>query len=575
MPTFRERLKLAGAALSPYSPAPGSQAALILGGVLAPGRGEPPLRNTTSRLQAYSDMPWLRAIGEKIASDVAAVQWELFLPRNAKNQPVGNRALQRAGYANRKKAIASRRKDVAGNRSADLEPVETHPFLDMVMDKGNAVLPGAMIRKLTQLYLDLTGEAFLVKERDALGTVIALWPVPPDWVIGTPTPYRPFYLVVYRGWRQDIRAEDVLALTNPNPVNPYARGSGIVAAIGDELDTDEYAAKFTKQFFFNDATPPFMVFPKNTGGESAAMGEPEVRRLESSWLNKFQGMFRQHRPVFSSRELGIYEFTKDLKKMQLVDLRKNQRDIIMQVFGMPPEILGVLEHSNRSTIASAEYLYATHVLVPRLEFQRTFYQERLIPEYDPRFILDYVTPVQEDRIYQLDVIKAAPWAFTADEIRKRAGEPELDDSLGDVHAVPINVTLQPDLTPPPAITLPENPSRTPAPSTGTPTSQAPPQKGLEAQPIPLAVSVAAMASGMGKLAEKLAQPQDPPQHHHHITVTPSIVPAPQVVVHQDASAIAITVPEPSVIIQPAPVVRTQRVERDAEGRIIAFTSEAE
>lgn len=456
MPTLRDRLKLAGQALtSPYTPEAGTQAFQILSGVLPPGRGEPPLRNTTSRLQAYSDMPWLRSVCERIATDIAAIEWELFLPRNAAGQPVTDRTLRRAIGPHRQKLIAERLRS-KGTADVTLERVDTHPFLDLVMGKGTELLPGSSTRKVQQLHLDLTGEAFSVKERDGLGTTIALWPTPPNWVIGTPTPAHPFYLIVYRSWRQEIPASEMLWMKNPDPLNPYTRGSGMVGALGDELDTDEYAAKFVKQFFFNDATPPFMVFPK--GGDNPQMTETEARRLEITWLNKLQGLFRAHRPIFPTREVGVYEFQKNMKQLQVTELRQYLRDTVRQVPGIPPEILGILEAgSNRATIAGAMFIYANNVLVSRLETLRSYYQ-LLVDEYDPRFILNYVSPVQEDRDYELNVIKTAPYAFKVDEIRRRAGEGELENGEGDVFGVPINISLHADLAPTPVEPMPEHPS---------------------------------------------------------------------------------------------------------------------
>lgn len=437
-----DRMRLAKQALlTPYSVEAGSQAAQILGGVISPGRGEPPVRNTMARLDAYGESPWLRAFGERIAADVASCAWELFLPRSEQGQPIQNRLLRRAAPPQRKQWIASRRKDA--RQGGDLEPVESHPLLDLVMDRGNMLLPGLLMRKIVQVHLDLTGEAFCVKERDALQTVVALWPVPPHWILGTPSLAQPVYRVAYRGWQQDVPATEMLAFLNPHPVNPYGRGSGLAGALGDEIDTDEYASKFVKQFFFNDATPPFMIFPKGTGTDPGGpMSETEAKRLEISWLNKAQGLFRAHRPLFPSREVGVYEFGKNLQQLQLKELRQQQRDTIMQVFGIPPEIMGVISNSNRATIESAEYLYAKHVLVPRLELLRSYFQERLVPEYDDRFILDYVTPVQEDHEFELTAMTKAPYAFTIDEWRHRAGESPLPDGAGQTYAVPINIAFQ-------------------------------------------------------------------------------------------------------------------------------------
>ncbi len=67
--------------------------------------------------------------------------------------------------------------------------------------------------------------------------------------------------------------------------------------------------------------------------------------------------------------------------------------------------------------------------MPRLEFLRAFFQERLVPEYDDRLIVDYVTPVMDDKEFALKVATAAPWAMDGNEWRAVMGltdKPEFD-----------------------------------------------------------------------------------------------------------------------------------------------------
>lgn len=44
-----------------------------------------------------------------------------------------------------------------------------------------------------------------------------------------------------------------------NPLDPYKRGLGAAESLADEIETDEYAAKFQKKFFYNDATPTTLI----------------------------------------------------------------------------------------------------------------------------------------------------------------------------------------------------------------------------------------------------------------------------------------------------------------------------
>jgi hypothetical protein len=103
---------------------------------------------------------------------------------------------------------------------------------------------------------------------------------------------------------------------------------------------------------------------------------------------------------------------------------------------VPPEILGIIENSNRATIDAADYLFSKWVIVPRLEAWRLDYQRLLVPEYDERLILDYESPIQHDTAFRGQLMTSMPWAFEADEIRECAGLTPLEDDLGKFHMEP-------------------------------------------------------------------------------------------------------------------------------------------
>ena len=110
------------------------------------------------------------------------------------------------------------------------------------------------------------------------------------------------------------------------------------------------------------------------------------------------------------------------------------------------------------------------MLVPRLEFRRAIFQELLIPEYDDRLIVDYVTPVMDDKEFALKVATAAPWAMDGNEWRAVMGLSDKPEFEG-VYFVPPAVTpvsadqlgmdlSEPDLgvideVPPPAVMPPK------------------------------------------------------------------------------------------------------------------------
>ena len=403
------------------------EAVAVLGG------NTPPRRGTAELIRGYSSMPWLRAVSSVIANRVGSTTWRLFITRNDQGTPVrfrrlriGNRR-QRAAILDRFKADDAYTSTFDGviaravgdrGRGTIVEEINDHPLLDL-LDDPNPIITGVQARRLTQIYVDLAGEGYWLLDRiggeDTMP--IGAWVIPPHWVKRTPSESQPWYEVqLPGGWRGNVPVSEVIPIVDPDPVNPYSlRGSGVAHTLADELETDEYAAKHVKQTFFNRARPDMIV-------SLAAASPDEVFRFERQWLNQHAGYWRTAKPQFTNRPVKIEPISQTFQELQLGELRKQERDTIIQVFGIPPEILGIIESSNRATIEAADFTFDTYVIEPRLELLRSILQERLVPEFDDRLIIDFDSPVADDKAHQLDVAKAQPHAISVDE--------EVDPGLG-------------------------------------------------------------------------------------------------------------------------------------------------
>ena len=304
----------------------------LLSGVL---RGAaPPHRGTRELLAAYRQMPWLRAVTSRVATSVASTTWTLYVSQGRDGRAVRNVKLQRADAFTRRRMLAQ------AKQVGELREIEAHPLLDLI-DNANPVMTGRTARQISQAYLDLKGEVFWVLERNGAGAPAEIWPVPPHWVTDTPSATRPMYCVSFRGWRGEIPESEMVWLRDPDLENPYGRGAGIAEALGDELETDEYAVKHIKTWFYNRAVPELLI-----GVEQGS--EEELKRAKQRWEDEHRGFFRAYRSHWHRGKLDVVQLGQSFQNMQLVELRRFERDTIVNVFGVPPEILGIVENSNRA-----------------------------------------------------------------------------------------------------------------------------------------------------------------------------------------------------------------------------------
>ncbi|GMV19015.1 MAG: hypothetical protein AMXMBFR56_72390 [Polyangiaceae bacterium] len=407
------------------------------GMVLPASSGGPARRGTRELIAAYREQPWLRAVTSRIARGVAAAGWSIYA-RSSRPSVEKATGRTRRGARGRFRDIASapswkwggelgvrdvrlmhgelerraeRRRELAA--AGTLREVEDHPALE-VLAAPNALLTGRAAMQLTQIWLDIKGEAFWLLSFDEQGLPNGYYPVPPHWVTQMPSQEAPYFAISAGALQLRVAASSVIWFRDPDPENPYGRGTGVAEALGDELETDEFSAKYLKNWFFNNAMPSFIV---SFEGAQAA----DLKRAKEQWEAEHRGYWNAHRAHFSSGKMNAVRLDASFRDQQIADLRRLSRDTCVQVFGVPPEMIGIIENSNRSTIDAAHYIYVLGVEYPRCEFLRTELQAQYLSRWDPALALECEVAVPDDEERRLNVLRALPGAFSVNEWRGEAG----------------------------------------------------------------------------------------------------------------------------------------------------------
>lgn len=407
--------------------APGLTGGEIDGGIMrsANGRGPPP-RGTVELIKSYKQAPWLRAVASRIGWAVAHSEWTVYVRASSSiaASSVSRLAPPWRWGADRAVRDVTLRSPVAATRAerrekllADglLREVIDHPALEL-LQHPNQMMTGATALKVTQIWLDIKGEAFWLLAFDSANVPRAAYPVPPHWVIGVPTEAAPYFTISAAGLQMRLDQRAVLWLRDVDPENPYGRGTGVAESLGDELETDEFAAKYLKSWFFNNAMPSLLV-----AFEGAT--EPQLKLAREKWEENHRGLHNAHRAHFASGKMNAQKLDTSFEQQQLVELRRMERDTVVQVFNVPPECIGIIENSNRATIDAASFMFATGVVHPRLEFLRAELAHQLMPLYPggEYVLLEVALRVPDDPARRLNVMKSQPVAFELNEWRAEAG----------------------------------------------------------------------------------------------------------------------------------------------------------
>lgn len=284
------------------------------------------------------------------------------------------------------------------------------------------------------VHYELLGEAFLVLDTPA-GQPSELLPVPPTWVARRPSPDDPTYAITMYGRSlqstMTLPASQVLWFRRSHPKDPWV-GLGKAFAIDDELQQYGEANKFNRSIFLNGSFPGAMVSIKG-------LGPQEQKRFQADFESRFGGYRNHGKPLVVGAEVQVQDLSKSQRDMDFISLLKFMRDASQQNWNIPPELLGIVENSNRASIDSAMYIHAVNNLEPRLRMWRSELQRKLVARFnDPLLDLVYVSPVRETAEFVLAQTNEGltRGALTVNEWRRRNGFPSLQD--GDVRLVPSN-----------------------------------------------------------------------------------------------------------------------------------------
>ncbi|NLI08982.1 MAG: phage portal protein [Thermotogaceae bacterium] len=243
------------------------------------------------------------------------------------------------------------------------DEIVSDPVLD-VLNSPNLYMSRTEMFFLIGSFLELTGEATLLKIKDMFGRTVGLQPLnplsmelkleggwPSKWI------YRSFKL--NQPYETEYDYSDILQIKYPNPSNVF-RGLSPISAIADATDTAYYVDKWQKNFFRNSAVPSAVIQAERT------LSDAQFKRLKAEIDEKYRGVSNAHKVMLFENKLEFKPITMPMKDMQLLELKQFNRQEIAAIYGLPLAKLGIVEDVNRASAEQLDYTYAKDTLTPKL-----------------------------------------------------------------------------------------------------------------------------------------------------------------------------------------------------------------
>jgi HK97 family phage portal protein len=323
---------------------------------------------------------------------------------------------------------------------------ELFKFLD-----SNPYLDIFQIVMLCDTWATMAGEWFWIIERDVPnGPPKQLWPVPPHWVVATPSLGSPFYGIqlIGRGFGGQmlppVPQSEIIAFKYADPEDPYGRGKGIAEACADEAEADEYAAKHEKNFYWRNAVPGIAI--EHPGiledGQKGLM-----EKLQQWWESHYGGFWNAFKPAFIGGGMKIHQLSQNAKDSEHIESRTFRRAAIGGVIGTPKLLMGDTGDVNRSTAETSIYIFNSMTLIPHITMFERALNRQLLPQFKPAgAFLELQRPNTSDKEFEhkrnLENMRAG--TLRVDEFRRLEGYEEMDGTA--YYLVPRNFIAVADLS---------------------------------------------------------------------------------------------------------------------------------
>lgn len=218
-----------------------------------------------------------------------------------------------------------------------------------------------------------------------------------------------------------------------DPVNPYGDGFGKAASIMHEVEADEYILRYLTQFYVNSARPDAFIIPVAKADQDLPDQET-LNRLATRLRDFHKGWANAHKMAILSFEAKVESIPTNHREMELLETRRMYRDTSHQHFGIPPEIVGIVENSNKATVVAAEHIYAKQVRMPLLHHFEDIINSKILTKYDSsdNMYFEFENILPDDDELNLKKAQEAEKAktITINEHREMLGLPRIKNEYG-------------------------------------------------------------------------------------------------------------------------------------------------
>jgi len=328
-------------------------------------------------------------------------------------------------------------------KDGEKERVDSHPLIDLLrrpqpMRLGG--ISGIELLYMTRVHRDLCGEAFWLLEKGAksnkIKNIVLLDPTTVGVTVDKATgEVLGYFIRKTKSANIPLKLDEVWQFKRPNPRDPY-HGLSVISAHYDEIATNDFATRFVKNFFKNNA---------GISGVLSVLGmvnKPVFQKFTQMWRQKYEGVDNAGR-VAIMRDTDA-KFTKvgvGLNELDMKALREMTDETILRAFRVPKELLGQAGGVGlgQQVVTALEFVFSKYAIDPEFDAYDSVIQQIADTYYaEDQLVVSHTNIIPEDKEFtQTQEKEFVDVIYTRNEIRARHGLDDVDG--GDQLYVPLNL----------------------------------------------------------------------------------------------------------------------------------------
>lgn len=301
---------------------------------------------------------WVYVCASKNSNAVAAAPFRLYVGKKTKDTKilVKTRKIDK----NVEMRIREQGNLIPYHRKAvELEEVIEHPFLDMIK-MVNPMINRFDLWDGTELWLELTGNAYWYIYKNSVGVPQEIWPLPPQFmqIIGSKDKVIGGYVYNKGVVKIPFDEEEIIHFRFFNP-SGSAYGVGPLSAVMDSYVDDRNIRTFESTLMKNMGRPEAVL------QSTEPVNDADFKRMKLRWNQNYGGNKKVGQTLILDNGLKYTPITFTPREMNYVVGRKMNREEIAAAFGVPMSKL-TTESVNLANARTGEHQYMQDTKEPRL-----------------------------------------------------------------------------------------------------------------------------------------------------------------------------------------------------------------